>query len=106
MNKEAIIKAIDEHIQSSGRSSYSDFYIGITNDIERRLFGEHRVNKEGMWWIYAQADTAEIARETEKHYLDLKMRGGTGGGTGDSDSKFVYCYVVTPDTLESTSKDA
>lgn len=104
MNKEAIIKAIDEHIQSSGRSSYSDFYIGITNDVERRLFGEHRVNRDGMWWIYAQADTVEIARETEKHYLDLKMRGGAGGG-GD-DAKFVYCYVVTPDTLESTSQDA
>lgn len=40
-SKEEIIKDIDNHLQKSGKQYYSDFYVGITNDIERRLFEEH-----------------------------------------------------------------
>lgn len=95
---ETIVKEIDKHLSISGKRYYSDFYVGITKNIEQRLFGDHNVSKDNSWWIYRTAETNEIARAVEKHYLDLGMRGGLGGG--DYDSRIVYCYAVTPTTVE------
>lgn len=100
MEYNQIIKDFDAHIKKSGCSYYSDFYIGITNDVERRLFDEHRVPREGHWWIYSPADNEAVAREVEKHYLDYGMHGSFGGGKGDGTAKYVYCYVVSPNTVE------
>lgn len=96
--RDEIITAIDNHLQKSGKRYYSEFYIGITNNIQRRLFDEHNVQREGMWWIYETAISIDDARSVEKHYLDLGMRGGDGGG--DETSTIVYCYTVTPTTIE------
>lgn len=100
MNTQKIIAAFDSHILKSGRQYYKDFYVGITNDVERRLFTEHNVHREGDWWIYACCDSESIARDVESHYLELGMRGGLGGGNGDGSAKYVYCYVVTLNTME------
>ena len=100
MTRDAIIRDFDAHLKKSNRQYYSEFYIGITNNIDERLFGSHKVPRENHWWIYSPADTEEIAREVEKFYLDKGMRGGTGGGTGNGDAKYVYCYLVTSYTVE------
>ena len=63
MKYEQIIEDFDAHINKSGRYTYGDFYIGITNNVERRLFEEHRVPREGHWWVYSPADTECIARQ-------------------------------------------
>lgn len=93
-----IIRRIDEHLDKSGKNFYNEFYIGITNDPERRLFEEHGVSKENSWWIYIPADNVETARKVEQYYLDKGMRGGYGGG--NNESIFVYCYIVTPTTID------
>ncbi len=100
MTVQEIIKAIDDYIGKCGCHYYKDLYIGITNEPERRLFEEHRVDKEHDFWLYAQCDSEDVSREVEAHYLDLGMRGGKGGGAGDGSSQYVYCYVVTPNTIE------
>lgn len=100
MKYSEIIKDFDAHIKTSGRQFYNEFYIGITSDIEQRLFVQHRVKKEGQWWIFSPADTEEIARDVEKHYLAFGMKGGDGGGKGDEKATFVYCYVITSYTVE------
>ena len=89
--------AIDEHLKKSGQQYYSDFYIGITNDVERRLFTEHKVDRDNGWWIYGPANNSTIAREVEQYYQAKGMRGFSGGGV--SDSNIVYCYVVTDRTV-------
>jgi hypothetical protein len=93
-----IVNQFDDHLKKSGKRYYSEFYIGISENAVRRLFEEHHVDMKNSWWIYTTAESSEVAREIEKHYLDLGMRGGTGGG--DENSKMVYCYVVTPTTTE------
>lgn len=100
MNKdfETIVKEINEHLSKSGKRYYSDFYIGITNDVERRLFNEHNVSKENTWWIYRTAESSAIAREVEEHFLKLGMRGDKSGG--NDTSNIVYCYAVNPTTIE------
>ena len=100
MTEQAIIRDFDEHLKKSGRQYYSEFYVGITNNIEQRLFVEHKVPRSNHWWIYAPADTEAIARNIEKTYLNKGMRGGVGGGTGNGDAKYVYCYVVATYTVE------
>lgn len=40
-----IVAEIDSHLEKSQKEFYSDFYVGITNDVERRLFTEHNVQK-------------------------------------------------------------
>lgn len=47
MTYDDIIKAIHEHIDDNFNDyDYSDFYIGITDDIDERLFGYHKVDKD------------------------------------------------------------
>lgn len=93
-----IIADINSHLQKSAKKFYSDFYVGITNDIERRLFEEHKVSKENAWWIYRVADTKAVAQAVEEYFLDKGMRGDTGGGT--EDTTYVYCYEITNYTEE------
>ena len=73
----AIISDINCHLSKSSKQYYSDFYIGITNDIERRLFGEHNV---------------------EEYFLEQGMKGDTGGG--NNGTVYVYCYEITNNTIE------
>ena len=96
--KVQIIADINSHLQKSKKQYYSDFYIGITNAIERRLFGEHKVSKENGWWIYCVADTKAVAQAVEEFYLDKGMKGDTGGG--NDDTIYVYCYEITNYTEE------
>ena len=96
--KEMIIADINAHLQNSSKRFYSDFYIGITNDVERRLFTEHKVLRGSGWWIFRQADCKASAQAVEEYYLDKGMRGDTGGG--NEDTIYVYCYEITPYTEE------
>ena len=96
--KVQIIADFDAHLQKSSKKYYSDFYVGITNDIERRLFTEHNVKKEGAWWIYREATDKTTAQEVEEYYLGKGMKGDTGGGTDDS--IYVYCYEIKSYTKE------
>ena len=41
-NFSEIVADINSHLEKSQKQYYSDFYVGITNDIERRLFEEDR----------------------------------------------------------------
>lgn len=97
-SKVKIIADINEHLQKSEKKFYSNFYVGITNDVQRRLFNEHNVSKERGWWIYRAADSKSIAQEVEEYFLDKGMEGDTGGGT--EDSVYVYCYEITSYTVE------
>lgn len=95
-----IIKSIDDHLSKSPKHYYKEYYIGITDNIEERLFGYHKVNRNSDWWIYCRADTEEIARDVEAYYLGKGMDGGTGGGKGNGQTKYVYCYEITNNTKE------
>lgn len=96
--KNQIISEINNHLTKSRKQCYSDFYVGTTNNIERRLFGEHNVKKNSQWYIWEEADSKDVAQEVEKFFLNKGMQGDTGGG--NADTVFVYCYEITRDTIE------
>jgi len=95
--KETIKSAIKDFVaKNSGR--YFDYYVGITDDPNDRLFEQHNVSKNGTY-DYWEALSAESARTVEKYCVDeLGTDGGPGGG--DDSSKFVYVYKKTSDTDE------
>lgn len=95
MTKDAIINDIEKHLSDSVKEYYRDFYVGITNDVNRRLFTDHNVDKDNDWWIYCKADSEEIARDVEKYYLELGMKGDTGGGNPEKPPFFVYSYEIS-----------
>lgn len=75
---------------------YSDWYAGITSDIQQRLHGDHAVPKKDHWFAHRTVGTADGARSVEKALIDLGCDGGGGGG--DKDSKTVYAYLKTSQT--------
>lgn len=94
-----VINRIDEHLKKSGRKYYSEFYIGTSDNAAETLFNKHYVEKEGGWWIYATAASAEDAYNVKKHYIELGMRGFTESNI-KTGNVMVYCYAVTSLTSE------
>lgn len=77
---------------------YSDYYVGITNNIERRLYKEHNITPYECHWV-ADAKDKNLADEIEKHFIDKGMKGSTGGGREDSTK--IYVYRITTKTCEA-----
>src|SRR5437762_10258302 len=60
----SIIADIDAYMTQVGGANYQ-WYVGIASDVNKRLFGDHRVNKDTGMWIHHTAPTHEEAREIE-----------------------------------------
>ena len=91
-NSDAIVASILAAIDKIPGTYHSDFYIGITNNIERRL-SEHNVDDCIKIMEATNKNEAEMAETTLIH---CGLKGGPGGGTDDTN--FVYCYRITDDT--------
>ena len=90
-----IISDIEAYFGKHG-GDYAAWYVGITKNVDERLFGRHKVRSNGNAWIYRSAETDAVARPVEQHFLDLGMDGGAGGG--DDDAVIVYAYKKSAGT--------
>ena len=97
MTYQEIVIGMSKNINDSNYA-YNQLYAGITSDIDSRLHGDHNVSKEDDWYSYALADSEEIARQVESYFIGLGMDGKGGGG--DSSTKYVYVYHITPSTVQ------
>ena len=90
-----IVTHIDKQIaRDSGK--YSNWYCGITSDIESRLLGDHKVPRENSWYVYRACPNDTDARAVETALVKLGCDGGSGGG--DETSVYVYAYLKTAET--------
>lgn len=89
---QTIVSEFNAHIRKQG-GNFENWYVGITQDIEQRLFGDHKVPRKDHWFIHREAFTSDDARAVEKAFLEWGCDGGTGGG--DEDTCFVYAYLKT-----------
>ena len=98
MRKIDIIKEIKEYIGNNTKDEYNKWYVGITDNTERRVFGknEHNVSKTNDRWITCPADSKKDAQEIEEYFLELGMDGDTGGG--NNGTTIVYCYKKSDHT--------
>lgn len=96
--KQKIQDEIVAHINKEG-SGFKNWYVGITGDINERLFGYHKVPKENAWYIYQKASCSKDAREIENFIIDnYGTQGGCGGG--NDDCCYIYAYRITTTTIE------
>lgn len=92
-----IINDINAHMKKSGIPN-AKWYVGITSDINERLFGYHNVPRQNHWYIHRRADNATDARYIETAYHNAGCKGSGGGG--NKTAVFVYSYVITQQTVE------
>ena len=93
----SLISEIDAHMQASGLPN-KDWYVGITSNVQERLFGNHRVQRQNHWWIHRRCLNATEARALEAAYHRAGCKGAGGGGDGTC--VYIYAYVITLNTVE------
>jgi len=90
-----IITEIESFIIDNG-GFFCDWYVGITEDIQERLYGCHNVKDT---CITVKAPSIEFARIIEKYFIEeRKTDGGTGGG--NYGNIYVYAYKKQNHTKE------
>ena len=91
-----VTRKIEEYVNDNG-GSYSDWYIGVTNNPMVGLFNTHNVDKRKDGWIHTPTSSDKVSRAVENRFL--KTHGTDGGpGGGDETSVFVYAYLKGPGT--------
>jgi predicted GIY-YIG superfamily endonuclease len=100
-DNETVKKEI-EAFKSENGGNYDDYYIGITNNISRRIYedvlildhisnGWLTVNNE----VYnAECESRDHAVEVELHFQDLGMYKKNASAKGTTDSKYIYCFKL------------
>ncbi len=69
----------------------AEWYVGIAEDAQARIFEGHGVNKDRDYWIYRECLSADAARRIEQYFTtNYQTDGGSGGGSDAS--RFVYAY--------------
>jgi hypothetical protein len=92
-NKEEIMREIKNYMENE-EGEYSDWYVGISQDAQNRLFNEHQISEEEDLWIIEEAYSVDDARFIEHYFVEmLDTDGGPGGG--DEDAVMVYAYKKT-----------
>ena len=76
--------------RKKGRSSYSSWTIGITNDPSRRKKEHENEGDNVAYWAHWRADTLRVARNIESYFIDKGMKGGSGGPV--ETPLYVYVY--------------
>lgn len=91
-----LVKEVVNFLNKFDKAVIQDFYVGITDSPEERLFAKHRVAKESQRCIYVEARTEETAIEAEKMFISMDMNGEKSPSKG----KYIYCYYIDGYTRE------
>ena len=90
-----IISQMEGFILDNG-GIFSDWYVGITEDIKGRLYGYHNVKDT---CATVKIPSIEMARVIQKYFIEgRKTDGGTGGGSVSG--IYVYAYKKQDYTKE------
>jgi len=90
MNKGEIIEKISEHIKTRGGLPH-DWYVGLSQNPERCLLGNHKVDLDKDKWIYIPTNSEQEAREIEEYFINSIGTDGRLGG-GNNGERKVYAY--------------
>ena len=94
MDYNTVIKRMQTYM-SKFEGDYSDWYVGITKDLDEGLFQLHKVEENGIWISFG-ADTDEVAKKVESYFLNKKTDGNTI--ELEEDTRIVYVYKKNSNT--------
>jgi len=81
-----LISEIEAFMADNG-SIYSDWYVGITEDVKKRLFRYHKVKDT---YITLKTPSVDMARIIERYFIQERK---TDGGNNDNFKSNVYLYA-------------
>jgi len=84
-----LIDSIDRFIRKNSYT-YFDWFIGLTDNAEKTLFEEHKLNREKDSWIYEEVLNDSDAKRIQKYFLNMGCVGGVFNH--HTTSKFIYVY--------------
>ncbi len=94
--RSAIIKDIEGHIGKHG-GSFAEWFVGVTDDPRRTLFGHHKLRSNGDAWITRRALDDLQAAEVEDFFRSVrKTRNGNPGKS--LNHVYVYAYRMKSHT--------
>ena len=56
--------------------TYFDWYIGLTDNAEKMLFEEHKLNPDSDMWIYEEVPSDSDAFRIREYFLNMGCTGG------------------------------
>lgn len=83
-----VIKRIETYM-SKFEGDYSDWFVGITKNLDEGLFELHNVEDAGIWISFG-ADTEEVAKRVEKYFLEKNTDGNPKELQENARIVFVY----------------
>lgn len=92
----AIIHDIEGHIAKFG-GAYAEWYVAVTADPKRSLFGKHALKTTGDPWISRRAVDDLQAAEVEDYFKSVRKTKG-GNGRASVQDVYVYAYKMRPHT--------
>jgi len=95
MNRSEIIDKISEHLKTRGGAP-GEWFIGISQNVETRLFVNHRVDKENDKWIFIPTNSGQEAKEIRDYFINSMGIDSRPGG--DNEAKMIYAYKKAPHT--------
>ncbi len=99
---EIIVKKIEEHFENNS-TFYVDeirWYIGITNDVERRKKEHQKKYPQMKFFRSFNARTMNISSQIEKHITQKGTANKAWKGGANENSKWVYVFKSKPTILD------
>ena len=87
-----IYEEIKAYITQKGED-YENWFVGVTADVERSLFSEHRVYRYDDLWIFRKCLTNRAVENIKNSLLRLGCDGFLGGWVNSHN--YVYAYRKT-----------
>ena len=102
MTYSEIVSSININLVKFKRGkNHNCFFIGITNNLDKKLYGSHKINRDTDWHIIYQADSLEIAEDVIYYFGILGMNSNHAESYSNNDKTFwVYCYEITMHSVE------
>lgn len=110
------IKKEIEQFRQDNEGDYPDYYIGITNNPDRRIvedIEDEILNEHIKAGIYdgnspkyvEEAESRAAVVEIEQHFQELGMKKNNPRAKGVETTRFVYCFKIAEDSELLTEQD-
>jgi hypothetical protein len=91
MSPGEIISDIKSHIEKF-KVPYTTWYVAVTNDAEKELFINNKIDKYNDLWIYREVENSEIALKIKTDLTVLGLQGTSDSIENTEAPIFVYAY--------------
>ncbi len=89
-SEEDLKKVIRDYMARVGGGTAS-WYVGTSRHPRSRLFDEHRVAREGGWWMFKRAPSPTAAHDVKDYFVRVVGTDGWADGE-EGEADYVYAY--------------